>query len=77
MSVERLPTQPLNLGPLLDSDEAVRHHAETVEAIIAVTDRRVLVRDDQRLALDVPFNAIRRIQLDVEHDRESTVVVVP
>jgi len=77
MSVERLPTQPLDLGPLLDSDEAVHHRAETVEAVVAVTERRVLVCHDQRVALDLPFSAIRRIQLDVEGDRESTVVIVP
>jgi len=77
MSVDRVPASPLDLAPLLDSGEAVHHRAETVEAIVAVTDRRVLVRDDQRVALDVPFSAIRRIQLDVERDRESTVVIVP
>jgi len=77
MSADRQLEAAFDLEPLLDSDEAVHHRAETVEAVVAVTDRRVLVCHDQRVALDLPFSAIRRIQLDVEGDRESTVVIVP
>ena len=57
------------LAPLLQPGEIVHHQAEALEAIVAVTDRRILVKSDQRVALDLPFDGIRRIQLDVERRR--------
>jgi len=75
--VRQLPDPGSDLERLLEPDEAVHHKAEAVEAVVAVTDRRVLIRDGNRIALDVAFGGIRRIQLDVERGRESTFVIVP
>jgi hypothetical protein len=47
------------------------------DAALAVTDRRVLVAADERLALDVPFEGLRRIQFDIERSRPATMVIVP
>jgi hypothetical protein len=68
---------PPEIAPLLEPGEIVQHHAEAIEAIVAVTDRRILVKSDQRVALDLPFEGIRRIQFDVERRRPATLVIVP
>jgi hypothetical protein len=42
-----------------------------------VTDRRLAVASQERLALDVPIDNLRRVQFDIERDRPATLVVVP
>jgi hypothetical protein len=69
--------EPPHLVRALEPDERVAIRAQAVDAVIAVTDRRMLVATERRLALDVPFERLRRIQFDIERDRPATLVVVP
>ena len=66
-----------HLAETLQPDEPVRIRARAREALIAVTDRRMLIATEQRLALDVPFPGLRRLQFDIERDRPATLVLVP
>jgi hypothetical protein len=75
--VEPRNVTPPELAPLLQPGELVQHRAEALEAIMAVTDRRILVKSDRRVALDLPFEALRRIQFDVERRRPASLVIVP
>ncbi|HKG19156.1 MAG TPA: hypothetical protein VKB00_05405 [Candidatus Limnocylindrales bacterium] len=61
----------------LEADEEIVVNARTVDAVVAVSDRRLIVADSRRVALSVPFERLRRIQLDIERDRPATLVVVP
>jgi hypothetical protein len=61
----------------LDPEETVQARAGALNAALAVTDRRLLVAHNDRLALNVPFQRIRRIQFDIEQGRPATLVVVP
>jgi hypothetical protein len=61
----------------LESDEAVLVVTTTERALVAVTDRRLIVRDAVRVALDLPIEGIRRVELDVERGRPATLAVVP
>jgi hypothetical protein len=65
------------LIPQLDAGETVHVVAEAGEASLVVTDRRLAVAADGRLALDVPFHGLRRIQFDIERQRPATLVIVP
>jgi len=62
---------------LLDPDERIDVLTETLNAKLVVTDRRVAVAAGDRVALDVPFTALRRIQFDIERHRPATLVIVP
>jgi hypothetical protein len=62
---------------LLEPDEQLRTRARTGEAVLAVTDRRLVVAAPGRIALAIPFNGLRRIQFDIERDRPATMVIVP
>jgi hypothetical protein len=66
-----------HLVEVLDPGETVRLKARSNEAVLAVTDRRLVVAAPQRIALAVPFRDLRRIQFDIEKDRPATLVVVP
>jgi hypothetical protein len=66
-----------HLVQALDPDEPIAISARALDAVIAVTDRRMLVATDTRLAMDLPFPRLRRIQFDIERDRPATLVVVP
>jgi hypothetical protein len=61
----------------LGSDESVLAHIPVASAWIVITDRRLAVADEQRLALDIEIAALRRIQFDIERDRPATLVIVP
>ena len=61
----------------LHEDEELHVAAETEQGLVAVTDRRLIVKHAERIALDVPIEDIRRIQFDVERGRPATMVVVP
>jgi hypothetical protein len=61
----------------LSPDEELLARARARDAAIAVTDRRVLIAANDRLALDVPFDQLRRIQFDIERTRPATMVIVP
>jgi len=62
----------------LSEDERLEVAAHTDEAVLAVTDRRMVVASPpHRTVLDLPIEAIRRVQFDVERGRPATLVVVP
>src|SRR4051812_39249690 len=63
---------------LLDPAERVHAEAEADEGVVVVTDRRFAVSlNPGRFDLDIPFDALRRIQFDIERNRPATLVVVP
>jgi hypothetical protein len=62
---------------VLEPDEQLQITARAVDAVFAVTDRRLAVVNDQKVLIDTPFNGLRRIQFDIERDRAATLVVVP
>lgn len=61
----------------LEPGETVQAHARAATASLLVTDRRIAVAEEDRLALDVPFEGVRRIQFDIERERPATLVIVP
>lgn len=48
-----------------------------MSAVILVTDRRLAVASADRVALDISFDGLRRIQFDIEPTRPATLVIVP
>ena len=62
---------------ILQADEQLQIAARGVDAVVAVTDRRLAVINDQKVLIDTPFDGLRRIQFDIERDRPATLVVVP
>ncbi len=62
---------------LLEPEEKLQVTARATNAVLAVTDRRLIVTDEQRIALDVQFLELRRIQFDIERTRPATLVIVP
>lgn len=66
-----------HLHEMLEPGEQLKHRAPASEATLAVTDRRLIVADPNRVALAVPFERLRRIQFDVERNRPATLVIVP
>jgi hypothetical protein len=65
------------LNAVLEPGEQVRAKALSTEAVLAVTDRRVLVAAPSRVALAIAFEGVRRIQFDIERSRPATLVIVP
>jgi hypothetical protein len=65
------------LNRALEHDESVRSHAPAGDSVLAVTDRRLVVASQDRIALAVPLQDVRRVQFDIERDRPATLVVVP
>ncbi len=61
----------------LQPGETVQALAKAATASLLVTDRRLAVADEDRLALDIPFDGLRRIQFDIERERPATLVIVP
>ncbi len=45
--------------------------ARAIDATIVMTDRRVLVNFNRRTALDLEFDALRRIEFDIERVAEA------
>lgn len=65
------------LRPHLHDDEVVQSHTRAADAILAVTDRRLIVATEDRLKLSIPVDGLRRIQFDIEKSRPATLVIVP
>jgi hypothetical protein len=61
----------------MEPGETVEQVMETLEARLVVTDRRIRVASGDRVALDVDFPGLRRIQFDIERNRPATLVIVP
>jgi hypothetical protein len=63
---------------LLEPGEQIHAEAQANDGAIIVTDRRLAVAvKPGRFRLDVPFEALRRIQFDIERERPATLVIVP
>jgi hypothetical protein len=62
---------------VLEPNETLRAHARARDAVIAVSDRRLIVAARERIALSIGFHELRRIQFDIERDRPATMVIVP
>ena len=69
--------RPDPMTRLLEPDEAVEVVAHARTHRVVVTNRRLAVADEHRVALHVPYPALRRIQFDIERDRPATLVIVP
>lgn len=65
------------LHPHLDQDEVIEAHTRATDAIVALTDRRLIVATRNRVALSIPVDGVRRIQFDIEKSRPATLVIVP
>lgn len=65
------------VAEILEADEAIEVVANARTHRVVVTDRRLAVADDERVALQVPYPGLRRIQFDIERDRPATLVIVP
>ena len=62
---------------LLRSGETIRTHIPSTTTTIVVTDERIAVADEERVALEIEINKLRRIQFDIERERPATLVIVP
>jgi hypothetical protein len=62
---------------LVEAGETVQALADANEVSLLVTDRRVAVASSDRVALNIGFDALRRIQFDIERERPATLVIVP
>ena len=72
---------PLDFGhPVarrLRPGERIQVYIPAAATEIVVTDHRLAVADEERLALDIEIAALRRIEFDIERDRPATLVIVP
>ena len=75
MEAEHSPEQ--FLSEVLDPAETVHVKAKASDAVLAVTNRRLVVVAPPRPTLAVPFEGLRRIQFDIERERPATLVIVP
>ena len=57
--------------------ERIQAYIPVAATDIVVTDQRVAISDEERLALDIEIAALRRIEFDIERDRPATLVIVP
>jgi hypothetical protein len=62
---------------LLEPGEQVEHATTAGEAVLAVTSRRIAIVVNDRTALDIAVEGVRRIQFDIEKARPATLVIVP
>jgi hypothetical protein len=62
---------------LVEPGERVHVVTEASGAHVLVTDRRLAVVAGERVALNVAFPQLRRIQFDIERNRPATLVIVP
>jgi hypothetical protein len=62
---------------VLRPGEVLQARIPAIPMTVLVTDERIAVADDVRLALDIEIAAIRRIQFDIERERPATLVIVP
>jgi hypothetical protein len=73
---ESLPPDHPAIG-ILRSGETIRTHIPGKTTTIVVTDERIAVADEERLAFDLEISRLRRIQFDIERERPATLVIVP
>ena len=75
MAVSLDPEHPV--ARRLRPGERIQAYIPVAANEIVVTDRRVAVADEERLALDIEIATLRRIQFDIERYRPATLVIVP
>jgi hypothetical protein len=61
----------------LGRDEEIHVQAAAGDNLVIVTNRRLAIASQDRLALDVDIENLRRVQFDIERDRPATLVIVP
>ena len=61
----------------LEPEESVLVATTTERALVALTERRLIVREADRVVLDLAIEDIRRVEFDVERGRPATFAVVP
>jgi len=61
----------------LKPGEQLRARARATDAVLAVTDRRLVVATPRRITLAARFEDIRRIEFDIERNRPATLLIVP
>ena len=61
----------------LAPDEEIHVQVPAGDSVVIVTDRRLAIASNERLALDVSISNVRRIQFDIERQRPATLVIVP
>jgi len=62
---------------VLRPDEELHIQARSMDSVVAITDRRVIVTSGARVELDIPYEQLRRVQFDIERGRPATLVIVP
>jgi hypothetical protein len=62
---------------ILQPGEVLETQAAAQDALIAVTNQRLIVTEGERIVLDIPFSELRRVQFDIERGRRATLVFVP
>lgn len=73
-----LETEPISdLDDLAPAGESILAHVVANEAVLVVTEHRLIVNNGRKTTLDVGLHEIRRIQLDIERDRAATFILVP
>jgi hypothetical protein len=77
MSERRELSPEPSLLHILQPDEELRIQARSVDATVAITDRRLLVTSGERVDLDISYEQLRRVQFDIERGRPATLVIVP
>jgi hypothetical protein len=70
-------TDRARIEAILEPDELIEVEARATNALIAITDRRMAVASGGRIALDITYDRLRRIQFDIERARPAAFVVVP
>ena len=65
------------ISDVLAPGEELRGHAPLVEGTVAVTNERLFVANGPKIAVDITWARLRRVQLDIERQRPATLVVVP
>ena len=61
----------------LDDGETIESEACAGGDLIMMTNRRLVIEGDGRRLLDIPVEALRRIQFDIEKRRPAALVFVP
>jgi hypothetical protein len=62
---------------LLQPGERIELGLIAAHAELHVTDRRIVVTEAGAVRLDIPIEALRRIQFDIEAERPAAFVIVP
>jgi len=62
---------------ILQPGEVVESQAHAGNFLIAATSRRIVVTEGDRSVMDISFGELRRVQFDIERDRDATLVIVP